>query len=264
MRNTLILLGGMTMFSLIMFSCNAGADESSSQQPGEDTTLATDQSPRVTDRPEPAHPKTSYEGRHAPMRANSKASFKLIEESEADYQAALNKRVIYSFKDTDGYKQMKQHKDLCWGIPLAKNTLKNYCPNDEDQYKLDYIGRWEDRDALVFEAGITGFHPLTNLVELESGWEIELEGYLHISPGSRWVAGIANEPLIWVGMYIYDAQSLNMDRVFEVGEPDGGYADAFHSFNVSSPVWVSDQELHLWEDLPNSGERKYYVLQIEE
>ncbi len=259
MRYALILL-----CSFVLFSCNPGEQNPGSQNAEEDSATTSRQPKAVTDRPEPAQPKTSYEGRHAPMRVNSDAKFKLVEESEKDYQAAVKKKVVYPFLDRQGYQNMRQHKDLCWGIPLANNTLKKFCPNDVDQYKLDYIGRWEDRNALVFETGIPGFHPISNLVELESGWETELEGYLHISPGSRWVAGIANEPLIWVGMYIYDAQSLNFDRVYEVGEPDGGYADAFHRLGVNSPVWVSDQELHLWEDLPESGERKYYVLQIEE
>lgn len=241
----------LLLCSVVLFSCNTETTQSSSQNSEKDST------DNSSNQPTPV-----FEGRHAPVRGNSTAKFNLEKETETDYQIAKSKQIIHDLKDRSAYLNMKQDSDLCWNIPLVKSN-KKFCPGDVDQYKLDYVGRWEERDALIFEVGISGFHPLTTLVELETGWEIELEGYLHISPGSRWVVGIANEPVIWVGMYIYDANSLNMDRVFEVGEPDGGIADAYHRFNVNSPVWVSDQELHVWEADPQTGERSFYVIRIE-
>ena len=244
-------------YALIVLSCFCILSCSSSSQDtesGAKEKVAESESPQENGNP--------FEGRHAPTRGNSDHKFVLSEETEIEYRNAQNQRALRSFSDREQFKDMKQGEDLCWDIPLENSKRFQHCPSDVDQFKLDYIGRFEERDALVFDVGISGFQPLTQLVELEAGWVVELEGYLHISPGGRWAVGIANEPLIWVGMYIYDAAALNYDRVFEVGAPGEGYADAFHQFDVSSPVWVSDSELHLFETV--GGVRKYYVLNIEE
>lgn len=220
-----------------------------------------DSSPETPSQP---YSPPSFEGRHAPKLAASSARFSISEESETEYNLARAKQKRYAFLDLEGYKGMTQNAELCWDIPLDNGQLKPHCPADEEQFKLAYLGRWKDRNALAFEVGIPGFHSFTNIVELEAGWDIQLEGYLHISPGSRWVVGIANEPISWVGMYIYDAKSLNFDRVYEVGEANGGYADSFHSFDVQSPVWTSDEELHLYEVNIHDKSKKYYVLHIDE
>jgi|GEM_PF-4400775 len=216
--------------------------------------------------PSEAKPYTppSFEGRHAPKLAPSNARFSIAEESELEYNLAVKNQKQYPFLDQKSYKNMVQDTALCWDIPMDNHQVKHHCPGDEEQYKFAYLGRWEDRNALAFEVGIPGFHSFTEIVELETGWSVQLEGYLHISPGSRWVVGIANEPISWVGMYIYDAKSLNYDRVYEVGEANGGYADAFHSFDVQSPIWVSDNELHLYEVDIHDKSKHYYVLHIDE
>ena len=246
MRYALIILS-----CFLVLSCNSSGKEKEN-----------DTKEKVTQNEDPADNGNPFEGRHAPTRANSDYKFVLSEETEAEYRDAQSRRVVRFFSDQEQYKDMTQGEDLCWDIPLKDNSRKSHCTSDIDQYKLDYIGRFEERNALVFDVGISGFQPMVQLVELDGGWVVELEGYLHMSPGGRWALGIANEPLIWVGMYIYDAKALNYDRVFEVGAPGEGYADAFHQFDVSSPVWVSDSELHLFETV--GGVRKYYVLNIEE